>query len=168
MSYSKTAHIITKGGDASADRVSEVTQRCPISLSQRSNPSLFREDWVRETDSNRIILSAIGPSSLFVYWEVNLLKRNLICQHFQTDWTHLPLFLRIYDVSDILFDGYNAHELQEHRVFNDCDHWYLHHVHPNRHYLVDFGTKSTANGFFTVLRSNVVQTPPTSIAHNPH
>jgi hypothetical protein len=122
--------------------------------------SLFDESWKRHWQTNRLVLLVKEPTTIFAYWEVDEIRRKLISEHFQSDWSRLPFFLQLYDVTDILFDGSNAHSTRRIPVFPDSDNWYIHDVEPRRTYLLDFGTTTFHGNFFTILRSNVVTTPP--------
>ncbi|MGB8954187.1 MAG: DUF4912 domain-containing protein [Tumebacillaceae bacterium] len=124
------------------------------------DPSFCNETWTRNSNRNRLVLMVKEPTILFAYWEVNELRKRLVSEHFQTEWTNLPFYLQVYDVSDIQFDGYNAHTVDRVAVHPNGDNYYLHHVQPQRRYLADFGTTTLAGRFFTILRSNVVETPP--------
>jgi hypothetical protein len=121
--------------------------------------SLFDESWQRRWQTNRLVLLVKEPTTVFAYWEVDEIRRKLISEHFQSDWSRLPFFLQLYDVTDILFDGSNAHSIRRIPVFPDSDNWYIHEVEPRRTYLLDFGTTTFHGNFFTILRSNVVETP---------
>lgn len=124
------------------------------------DPSFFNETWTRNSNRNRLVLMVKEPTILFAYWEVNELRKRLVSEHFQTEWTNLPFYLQVYDVTDIQFDGYNAHAVDRVAVHPNGDNYYLHHLQPQRRYLVDLGTTTLAGRFFTILRSNVVEMPP--------
>jgi hypothetical protein len=121
---------------------------------------LYDESWSRTWQSNRLMLLVKEPTTVFAYWEVDDLRKKLIGRHFQCDWSRLPFFLQLYDVTDIHFDGNHAHSTRQIPVFPDSDNWYIHHVEPCRRYLIDFGTTTIHGKFFTILRSNIVETPP--------
>lgn len=122
---------------------------------------LFDDSWTRKWNVNRLVLMVRDPHRLFAYWEVDDLKKKLVSEHFQTEWDNLPFYLRIHDVTDLMFDGYNSHSVSLTRVHAQSDKWYLNEVSPERSYLADFGTTTSQGEFFALLRSNVVQTPPT-------
>jgi len=120
---------------------------------------IFNESWTRTWGVNRLTVLVQGPRTMYAYWEVNELRMRLICEHFQSDWAGLPFYLQVYDVSEIYFDGYNAHSSRLIRVNPYSDNWFINDIQPNRHYVVDFGTKASNGQFFTILRSSVVETP---------
>lgn len=116
--------------------------------------------WSRTSQSNRLVIMVKDPTTLFAYWEVDTLHKQIICEHFHTDWSQLQLLLQVYDVTDILFDGGNAHSTQRMQVHHSADSWYITQLNPGRRYLADFGTLTGKGQFFPLLRSNVVGTPP--------
>ncbi|MCF8565736.1 DUF4912 domain-containing protein [Alicyclobacillus tolerans] len=122
--------------------------------------SLFDESWDRKWSVSRLALFVQAPTVLHMYWEAEDQKKHLISKHFQTDWTQLPLYLQLYDVTDIYFDGTNANSSRAIRVHPENDNWYIHGVPSGRSYMADFGTVTLSGNFFTILRSNVVQSPP--------
>lgn len=122
--------------------------------------SLFDEFWSGIRPVDRMTLLVKDASTLFVYWNVSDLRKRMIGEHFQTAWTSLPFFLQVYDVTDIYFNGYNAHSSRRIPVHPMADSWYLHGMEPGRHYLADFGTTSLYGQFFAILRSNTVEAPP--------
>jgi hypothetical protein len=121
--------------------------------------TLFDESWQRSFGENRLVILAKEPRTIHAYWEVDSLHKRLICEHFNSDWANLPFFLQVYDVTDIYFNGQNAHEKRLVQVHPYADNWYVHGLLPNRNYVVDFGTTTLNRQFFAILRSNVTQMP---------
>jgi hypothetical protein len=124
-----------------------------------NSKSLFDESWTRSFGENRLVVLVKEPRTIHAYWEVNEIFKRLICEHFQLNWSNLPIFLQVYDVTDIYFNGFNAHSKRLIQVHPLADNWYIHGVLPNRNYIVDYGTKTNTGQFFTVLRSNVARMP---------
>lgn len=122
--------------------------------------SFLDESWVRNRQRNRLVLMVKEPTTVFAYWEMDELRKRCLSEHFQSDWTQLPFFLQVYDVTDIYFNGSNAHSVQRIPVSPFSETWYLTGLQPGRRYLVDFGTTTWHGHFFTLLRSNIVTTPP--------
>lgn len=122
--------------------------------------SIMDESWQRNWQVNRLVLLVKGPTTLFVYWEVDDLRKQLVCDHFQCTWTELPFFLQVYDVTELEFNGYNANSSFRIPVHPLSDHWVITGVQAERRYLVDFGTTTLTGGFFTIIRSNIDATPP--------
>ncbi|MFC4767613.1 DUF4912 domain-containing protein [Effusibacillus consociatus] len=126
------------------------------------DPSLFDESWSRNSQTNRLVVMVKEPTALFAYWEIEEIRKRAISEHFQSAWTSLPFFLQVYDVTHIRFNGYNPNSTHRIPVQPMSDNWYIHGVEPGRNYQVDFGTTTLHGHFFTILRSNIVETPPVS------
>lgn len=121
--------------------------------------SYMDESWTRSWQTNRLVLMVKEPTSLFAYWEVNDLRKQLISEHFRCDWDQLRFCLRVYDVTQIQFNGYNAHSTRSLQVDSSADNYYILHLQSGRRYLVDYGTTTYAGSFFAILRSNIVEMP---------
>jgi hypothetical protein len=70
-----------------------------------------------------------------------------------------PLYLRLHDVTDILFDGTNSHSHFDINVGGITDHWYLRLEVPNRVYCAEVGRKA-GDVFVPLVRSNAAVLPP--------
>ncbi|TCS75458.1 DUF4912 domain-containing protein [Effusibacillus lacus] len=123
------------------------------------NPTLFDQSWSRSWQTNRLVAMVKEPDTIFVYWELEDLRKRLISEHFQADWNSLPFFLQVYDVTHLGFNGYNANSTRRIQVHPLSDNWYIHNLEPGRHYQLDFGTTTLSGHFFAILRSNIVETP---------
>jgi hypothetical protein len=130
-----------------------------VNLHVTNSKTLFDETWHRSYGENRLAILVKDPRTIHAYWEVSHLRKRLICEHFQSDWSKLPFFLQVYDVTDIYFNGLNAHSKRLIQVHPLADNWYIHDVLPNRNYIVDYGTTTIHGQFFSILRSNVAKVP---------
>lgn len=97
--------------------------------------------------------------SLYVYWEVGDRKRWLVSQHFRCDWGDMPKILRVYDVTCVFFNGSNANSFFDIRTTPEATNWYIHNLHSNATYLIDFGTYTWEGQFIPLLRSRAIVTP---------
>ena len=108
---------------------------------------------------NRIILMVMDPEWLFTYWE---LRQDVIDSARNT---LIPLaegaktILRVYDVTDIIFNGYNAHKYFDIEVVGGARSWYIPVGEPNRSFCVDIGFLAPDGTFRVLSRSNTVRTP---------
>ena len=108
---------------------------------------------------NRIVLMVRDPEWLFTYWE---LRQDVIDS---TRNTLVPLaegaktILRVYDVTDIIFNGYNAHKYFDIEVAGGARSWYIHAGEPNRSFCVDIGFLAPDGTFRILSRSNTVKIP---------
>jgi uncharacterized protein len=104
------------------------------------------------------------PNSLYTYWQLSHSKQSMVEHHFRTTWKDLPKFLMVHDVTSIQFQGHNAHRTLEIQLPEMTNNWFINNVEENRTYVIDFGTKTFDGSFFTILRSNPIDTPRAS--HN--
>ncbi|WP_246945898.1 DUF4912 domain-containing protein [Bacillus pinisoli] len=98
-------------------------------------------------------------STIYIYWELSTIKKSFLEHSFTRSFDHLPKFIKIYDVTSILFNGSNAHRECEISIPEMTNNWFVTDLEPNRTYLADFGVKTDHGEFFTVLRSNSIDTP---------
>lgn len=98
------------------------------------------------------------PESLYVYWSFSESVKNMAEHHFRTNWEELPGVLKVYDVTDILFYGHNAHRTFEIDLPPMTNNWFLHSLEPDRAYIADIGTRTFDGSFFTLLRTNPAET----------
>lgn len=99
-----------------------------------------------------------GPTVLFVYWEITWPRMRMIASYLQTDYRQIQKGLRVYDVTERLFDGKNAHSFRDVLVNEEAHSWYVKEVEPGRTYIIDFGLYEQ-NRFCPILRSEAVMTP---------
>jgi hypothetical protein len=98
-------------------------------------------------------------NTLFVYWEISNRRKWLVSRHFRCDWSVMPKILRLYDTTELYFNGSNANDSIDIETTPEATNWYIHGVHGNATYIVDFGTRNINGQFIPLLRSNVVMTP---------
>jgi len=113
---------------------------------------------------HRIVLMVRDPEWLFTYWE---LRQDVIDSARNT---LIPLaegaktILRVYDVTDIIFNGYNAHKYFDVEVTDGARSWHIHAGEPNRSFCVDIGVLAPDGTFRVLSRSNIVRTPRMDIS----
>lgn len=96
----------------------------------------------------------------FIWWhitsdEIETARMEL------TEKVCFPLFvLRIYDVTDIIFNGDNAHGFIDVEVLGPTDNWYLNVPESGRNYVAEAGFREPGGRFVPVVRSNAVFVPP--------
>lgn len=104
-------------------------------------------------------LMVVDAYSLYVYWEISDRRRWLISQHFECDYGVMPMVIRLYDVTNIYFNGSNAHRIWDVTTLPDASCGYLQHLAAGRNYLADIGTYTWESEFIPLLRSNCIATP---------
>ncbi|MBU2567773.1 MAG: DUF4912 domain-containing protein, partial [Elusimicrobia bacterium] len=93
------------------------------------------------------------------YWEISAgVRRKLKKQHGSRIFSR-GLTLRVYDVTDIKFDGTNAHGDFDVSVDASADNWYVNIPEANRTWCVDLGVVLANGKFVLIARSNIVNMP---------
>lgn len=115
-------------------------------------PQRYQED--------RLVLLARDPYWLFAYWEISATKQEEFRARYGPEaWEASRPVLRLYDVTGIKFEGYNAHSYVDIPINEEADNWYLEVGQPNRTFCVDLGRILPTGEFVTLLRSNLAHTP---------
>ena len=114
-----------------------------------------------EYHKDRIALLVIDPNFFYVYWEVTHRKQHET--QAMAGWdSHLTL--KVYDVTDIRFNGFNAHSSVDVDIYERIGCWYIRLDKANRDLVVDIGYKNSAGQFFLMTRSNFAKLPPVHMA----
>lgn len=111
----------------------EIGKRYPISLT-----------------ADYIALAMVNPHLGQVHWHVGKESVRVARERF----AQAPLVIRVYDVTDILFDGSNAHGFFDIEMGNLAGHYYFGVPRLARNYLVEFGLRSGDGRFHPLARSN--------------
>lgn len=104
---------------------------------------------------SRIVILPRDPQWAYVYWDVpGEHKDALRSQGGQ------QLALRLHDVTDVYFDGYNAHSVQEFPIDELAREWYLPLPVSDRDFIVDVGYRTGDGRWLVLARSASVKVPP--------
>jgi hypothetical protein len=102
---------------------------------------------------------AVDPNRLYLYWELTdpiLDKaRQALGAGAKDAWVNL----RIYDVTDRIFDGTNAHGYVDIKVDRSDRQWFVHVGKPATTHVAEIGLKSLEGYFVKVARSGRVDFP---------
>lgn len=104
---------------------------------------------------------------IIIFWNISAIPHKVIQSYFNVSLTELVSTVRIYDVTDIIFDGTNAHHYYEVTVPYRNGHWFVKGLAANRSYVAELGVLVPATGYFPLIRSNCVQTPKLEFSGNP-
>jgi len=118
--------------------------------------------WQDRYEDNRIVLMIRDPYWCFVYWDLSTERQAEIIREIQT--AGVRVILRVYDVTDIEFDGSNAHRTMDIEITEEATNWYINVWAADRSYCVDLGLLYPDGRFVTFARSNVVTTPRDSVS----
>ncbi len=115
-------------------------------------------DYYNET---YLYLLPSGPRNLYVFWEVGEWTRGEMKSRFGEGFlTRNHLILRVYDVTDVVFDGFNANNFFEVDDFLNDKVAYWVAVPPGRSFVAEIGYRALGTTFFEkVARSNTVFSP---------
>jgi len=108
---------------------------------------------------DRIVLQVRDPWWVHAYWEVTVDTWNKLKVRLRDLFDNAKKILRVYDVSQIIFDGNNAHRFFDIEVGSDASSWYIDTGGSGRSWCVDYGLKLPNGEFITIIRSNTVYTP---------
>jgi uncharacterized protein len=101
----------------------------------------------------------VSPRKVILFWEISDIPGKIIGVYFNNKMDELVHIVRIYDVTDILFTGSNAHHYYEIAVPYSKGYWFVKGLPANRSYVAELGVKVKGSDFFPVYRSNSFQTP---------
>lgn len=108
---------------------------------------------------NRIVLLARDPEWLFSYWEVTPDRVEAARRFFESEWGTTRSILRVYDVSNIKFNGSNAHSHFDIELSGNARNWYIRVSKPDCSFIVEIGIVSKSGKYFMLARSNAARTP---------
>ncbi len=104
---------------------------------------------------SRIVLLPRDPQWGYAYWDIsNEHKDHLRWQGGR------QLVLRLYDVTDVYFDGFNAQNMNEYPCDEVAREWYIPIPISDRNYVIDIGYKTESGNFLVLARSASVEIPP--------
>jgi len=110
-------------------------------------------------DQDKIILQVRDPRWLHTYWEMRQQTTQSLKNKLGDEFYRAKRVLRVYDVTNINFNGSNANRFFDIQINDYANSWYVDTAGPGRAWCVDLGLMLSDGRFLTILRSNVVQTP---------
>ncbi|MDQ0285944.1 hypothetical protein J2Z49_001049 [Desulfofundulus luciae] len=114
---------------------------------------------------DRLVLLVRDPYWLYAYWEITATRQEEFnATYGPRAWNTTRPVLRVYDVTGVTFNGYNANSYMDINVQEGVDNWHIPVGQPNRSFCVDLGRMFPDGRFVTLLRSNVVTTPRSGLS----
>jgi len=110
-------------------------------------------------DQDKIVLQVRDPHWLHAYWEVRPQTVEGLKAKLGDEFGRAGKVLRVYDVTNTVFNGSNANCFFDIAINDFANSWYIDTAGPGRCWCVDLGLVLSDGRFITILRSNVVQTP---------
>jgi hypothetical protein len=109
----------------------------------------------------KITLMVRDPSLAYAYWEVTPSRLQR-----EKSWFGLngKLTVRIYDVTDVQFDGRNAIGYFDQEVDDLTGNWYFDLGRPSHSFIADIGLLAPEGRFLTLARSNYVIMPQDGVS----
>ncbi len=150
-----------------AEAATETETPVAADLPEAAQPA-FKKTWIRQEllidDSlpslpetygdERMIAMVRDPFWVHAYWD---LSAETIAKAHAKGGTRMAL--RVYDVTDLVFDGQNAHSWFEIPAPEYARSWNIQVPQDGRNYLIALGWAMADGRFLPVMRSNVVDVP---------
>jgi hypothetical protein len=108
---------------------------------------------------DRIVLLVRDPYWVHTYWEISRDTLLEARSKLKNQWSDARSIIRVYDVTDLDFDGANAHSHFDIEVTGGASNWYINTATPNRTYCVEIGLLTSSGEFLALARSNKATTP---------
>ncbi|MBI4335764.1 MAG: DUF4912 domain-containing protein [Candidatus Omnitrophica bacterium] len=109
---------------------------------------------------NKIVIMVRDPWWLYSYWEITRHREDEVRQEIRRNGlAPVKSILRVYDVTDIEFNGGNAHSHFDIELTGLASNWYINIGTPNKSWIVEIGILASGSRFFLLARSNCVRTP---------
>lgn len=102
-------------------------------------------------------MNRVSNTSVELRWQATQLPLKVIQHSFGCDPSLLVVTAVIYDVTEIEFNGSNAHTKFEIALPFDREHWIIKGLPANRHYLAEIGVWIEDKSYFPILRSNLLR-----------
>ncbi|MFA4853908.1 MAG: DUF4912 domain-containing protein [Candidatus Omnitrophota bacterium] len=122
-------------------------------------PRFIPQDLPYQYDQDRIVLQVRDPRWVHTYWELRGQTLDQLKNRFGDDFRRSKKVLRVYDVTNIIFNGFNANSFFDIQINDFTNSWYIDTGGPGRFWCVDLGLMLPDGRFITIVRSNIVQTP---------
>ncbi|MFA4989930.1 MAG: DUF4912 domain-containing protein [Candidatus Omnitrophota bacterium] len=140
-------------------------QEIAVETAKFSHPEIsrtaktFSPELPSQYEQDRMVLLVRDPWWLYTYWELKQETVEKIKSELKDEFYKAKRILRVYDVTNIIFDGLNAHRFFDIEIHEFANNWYIDTAGPGKSWCVDLGLRLSNGKFITILRSNVVQTP---------
>lgn len=112
-----------------------------------------------------ITLLARDPYWLYLYWEISSQSWQDMRNRFGNDMDRARFILRVYDVTYIDFNGFNANSSFDIEVGPFAVNWYINLWSDNAVYCVDLAVILPDGYYHLIARSNAVSTPRASVSY---
>lgn len=114
----------------------------------------------------KIALLPRDPVWLFTYWEIPQSAKDNLSRVHGDNFIPSLLVLRIYDVTNVDFNGSNANRSFDIRISEKAQNWYINVGEFNRTWLIEIGYILKDGSFAAVARSNAVALPKYGVSES--
>ncbi|MBN2253967.1 MAG: DUF4912 domain-containing protein [Kosmotogaceae bacterium] len=153
------ARALKKFAQKNSQYSSEVTVKSPSEILRPSKPvdaripSSYSRDFVS--------IHPINPYWVYVMWDLSeWTARNL-------ENSSSKILVRVSDITNIIYDGKNAHRFREADISADAGNWYFQVDFPDADYIAEIGYYRDGH-FKSVLKSRIARTPRNSPKFTDH
>ncbi|MDR1695788.1 MAG: DUF4912 domain-containing protein [Endomicrobium sp.] len=122
-----------------------------LSINKSGLPDSYNE--------TKVVLLPRDPLWIYVYWDISSQTKNEFSDKYKDIFDDSSLTIRVYDVTDVNFDGSNANRFFDVKVNHNALSWYINVGEFNRSWCVDVGYVLKNGEFVTVSRSNAMAMP---------
>jgi hypothetical protein len=113
----------------------------------------------------KIVLFTRDPEWIYTYWEITREKLDKISDFIGADAiNNSQTILRVYDVTDIKFDGNNSNDSFDIEIEGKVSNWYIRIPNSDREYCVEIGLRTVDGKFIRIARSNQTIVPRSGIS----
>jgi len=122
-------------------------------------PKAFPQDLPSQYGVDKMVLMVRDPWWLYAYWELKNSTVERLKSELKDEFYKAKRILRVYDVTNVIFNGANANRFFDIQVHEFANNWYIDAAGPGIFWCLDFGLMLSDGRFITILRSNVAQSP---------
>lgn len=109
---------------------------------------------------HKLALLIIDPFRIYSFWEIdNETLNSLKSRYSELVINKHNLYLKIFDITNINFDGKNQNNDWEINVYDFKGNWFIETNKPGNAFIAKLGFKNSDNSFIEVITSNVIKTP---------
>ncbi|MFH1824538.1 MAG: DUF4912 domain-containing protein [Candidatus Firestonebacteria bacterium] len=124
-----------------------------------------KEEIPERYNETKIVIMSRDPYWIYAYWDVASSDIELMRKKTGSDFNNSKSILRVYDVTNIKFNGKNAHKSFDLVLSGLANNWYINVGEPERSWCVELGILTPSGKFFVYARSNVITTPSDKVSN---
>ena len=107
----------------------------------------------------RIIIQVRDPYWMHAYWEISEDKTNSVSRDLGRRLHDARHILRVYDITNVIFDGSNANKYFDININDYASSWYINGGEAGRSFCVEIGYLLADGRFIMIARSNYINMP---------